>query len=321
LVNIFLSLSKYFLSFIESFSNWGKWGIEDELGTVNFITPQVRKEALQTVQEGVSVSCSRLLEFFSKSPDTTYQATRFMLESGDGRENEDEHCNSVHSSRRAVKEQISFVFHGYTITHLDSLSHFSWKGKMYNNRSCNLVSISQGSKKNSIESLKNGILTRGVLLDIAELKSKQWLENGEPVTREDLENAEKKFQVKVCSGDVLLVRTGYYGRRKIQGPSDPTTQGVPGPHPSILPFLKEREVSIFGSDTPNDIQPPLYEQLRNPIHIVSLVSLGLPLLDNANLEELSKFCQKFQRYYFLIQINPLFLEATSGSPVNPIATF
>lgn len=170
MVNIFLFFSKYFLSFIESFSNWGKWGIEDELGTVNFITPQVRKEALQTVQEGVSVSCSRLLEFFSKSPDTTYQATRFMLESGDGRENEDEHCNSVHSSRRAVKEQISFVFHGYTITHLDSLSHFSWKGKMYNNRSCNLVSISQGSKKNSIESLKNGILTRGVLLDIAELK-------------------------------------------------------------------------------------------------------------------------------------------------------
>jgi len=153
------------------------------------------------------------------------------------------------------------------------------------------------------------------------VKGKDWLDLSEGVFPEDLSEAEKKFNVKVKRGDVLLVRTGFFKRRNDVGPVDPNKDGSPALHGACAPWLKEKELAILGSDTPNDIMPPTYQKIKQPIHIISLVSLGLWILDNANLEELSVECEKRGRYYFLININPLNMQGTTGSPVNPIVTF
>jgi len=307
------------IEWIDSLSNWGKWGKEDNFGTMNFVTPEVKLEALKEVKEGLTVSCSRNVEFFSLSEDTVIQSTRYMLETGEGRDQEDETCNVIGKTRKSAKEQISMMFHGYTITHLDSFSHIFWKGKMYNGRSASSVTSQEGATENSIEALKDGIVSRGILLDVARLKEKKWLDLGESFSRKDLEEAEKKQNIQVRSGDIVLVRTGYCRRRNEIGPSNPGKDGTPGPHPDITLWLHEKEIAIFGSDTSNDVQPPLCPSMRIPVHILSLVSMGLCLLDNADLEQLSKECSKRNRWSFMMIISPLYLKSCTGSPVNPIA--
>ncbi len=128
---------------------------------------------------------------------------------------------------------------------------------------------------------------------------------------------------------MLLVRTGYCKRRREVGPSNPTTDGTPGnyseivyltgPHPDIMPWLKQKDVALLGSDTSNDVQPPLCPGMRTPVHILGLVSMGLLLLDNADLEQLSEECATRNRWEFMLSILPLQLSGCTGSPVNPVA--
>ena len=188
---------KEVLSYLDSLSNWGRWGKEDELGTVNFINPEKVKKSLSLVKDGVSVSCSRQISS-SIRPDMKTQAIRYMVESGEG-------------GRKAL-EFIGMVFHGNSITHIDSPAHYFWKGKMYNRGGGVLVSRGEGAQANDVEVLRNGIATRGVLLDVAAAKNKKWLDAGEEIAVSDLEAAEKLAGIKVQSGDVLLVRTGNYQR-------------------------------------------------------------------------------------------------------------
>jgi len=264
------------------------------------------------------VSCSRPIEFFSKSVDTKIPHMRYMLECGLGREEKE----VIKEERRAAKEQVSFVFHGFTTTHIDAFSHFFWKGKMYNGRSSSLVTCENGALKNSVFPFGDGsIVSRGVLLDVARLKKKKWMDPGEVISLDDLLAAESEYKVKVGTGDLLLVRTGTWARREALGPWDPETVGCASLHPSLLTFASEREIALLGSDTSNDLYPSCYKSFRNPLHIIALVAMGLPLLDNANLEALGEQCEYHHRWNFLLHICPLPMRGTTGSPVNPIATF
>ncbi|MBI3046067.1 MAG: cyclase family protein [Candidatus Harrisonbacteria bacterium] len=296
---------KEVLSYLDSLSNWERWGKEDELGTINFINPKKVKKSLALVRDGVSVTCARPIES-SPEPDLKTQALRKEIDSGEG--------------RRAGLEYIGMVFHGNSITHIDSPAHYFWKGKMYNNRPADLVSSREGAQVNDVEVLRNGIITRGVLLDVAAIKNKKWLESGEAVTVADLEAAEKIVGVKVESGDVLLVRTGNY-KRILETKENIEIAKEPGLSAAAMPWLREREVSIIGSDTANSHKSNLYPNINNPFHVISLVSMGLWILDNANLEELAKVCKEKKRWEFLISINPLRLKNATGSPVNPVAIF
>jgi kynurenine formamidase len=138
---------------------------------------------------------------------------------------------------------------------------------------------------------------------------------------EDLEAAERAAGVRVESGDILVVRTGYYGRRLAEGPVNPTQAGSPGPHAALLPWLKERGVAVWGSDTHNDVTPTPYPAMGHPFHIGALVGLGLWLVDNMNLEDLARACAERNRWEFLLTLAPLRLRNVTGSPVNPIALF
>ncbi len=303
--------------YLRSLSNWGRWGTSDQLGTINLITPAKRIAAAGLVRDGVSVTCARPI-VTDITADTTFQPLRFMVDSGEGRDTASPERNL---ERRGASEFIGMVFHGYTITHVDTPAHYFWEGKLYNGRSCTLVTSREGATVESVDLLHDGVVSRGVLLDVARTRSIPWMEPGEGVMPADLEAAERAAGVRVESGDILLVRTGYYARRLAEGPVHPLRAGSPALHVACCPWLRERGVAMIGTDTHNDISPPPYPAMGNSFHVVSLVAMGLWLIDNANLEDLARACGEQGRWEFLLTVAPLRLRNVTGSPVNPIAVF
>jgi len=305
------------VEYLKTQSNWGRWGTEDELGTLNLITPAKRLAASRLVKDGVPVTCARPI-VTDITADTTFQVLRFMVDSGEGR---DTASAERRLARRGASEFIGMVFHGYTVTHVDTPAHFFWDGRIYNGRSCNLITSREGAQAEAIELLHDGVVSRGVLLDVAGARGVPWLGPGEGVMPADLEAAERAQGVRVEPGDILLARTGYYARRLGEGPVNPGRDGSPGPHAALVPWLRERGVAMWGSDTHNDVTPTPYPGMGHPFHIVALVGLGLWLIDNMNLEDLARACAERHRWEFLLTIAPLRLRNVTGSPVNPIALF
>ena len=303
--------------YLESLSNWGRWGSEDDLGTINLITPAKRLAAARLVRDGVSVTCARPIAT-DIAADTTFQPVRFMVDSGEGR---DTASAERQIQRRGASEFIGMVFHGFSITHVDAPSHYFWDGQLYNGRSCNLVTSREGATVASIETLRDGVVSRGVLLDVARARGGRGVPGGEGVMPEELEAAERAAGVRVEPGDILLVRTGYYGRQVADGAVSPMQAGSPALHVACCPWLRERGVAMVGSDTHNDVHPPPYPAMGNSFHVVCLVAMGLWLIDNANLEDLARACAERGRWEFLLTIAPLRLKNVTGSPVNPIALF
>lgn len=298
-------------------SNWGRWGAEDQLGCLNLITPQKVIQASQLVTSGQTISCARPITTEPAS-DITYQVQRFMVDSGEGRATD---TVERQINRKGAAEFIGMVFHGQTITHIDALSHYSWRGLMYNGFPADLVTSKDGALSHSIESTGQGIVTRGVLLDIAKLKGKKWLNADEPVLPEDLDAAEKAQGVTVGEGDILLVHTGNYERRKAEGPVD-SLQPMTACQVACAPWFKQRGIAMLGTDTSNDVRPTHYPKVTtSPMHIMCLVTLGLWLIDNCNLEDLAFHCSTTHRFDFLLTLGPLKLNRVTGSPVNPIAVF
>jgi kynurenine formamidase len=298
------------ISWFDSLSNWGRWGPDDEFGTLNLITPDVRKKAAATVTEGVTVSCS------------------WDVPSGPlGFEGAVSAVDLARDSKARIGwslEHISgMVFHGYAITHLDALCHIFWDGHMYNGRPTDLVSEETGAQQLAISDAGGGILTRGVLLDVARAHGVQWLEPGEGAYPEDLEAAEAAQGVRVEPGDGVLLRTGYGRWRHETGKVSPMEEGItqPGWQAACLPWLRERGASFIGADTANDVSPSGYSQIALPVHVIGLVAMGLWLMDNCDLEELASTCERLSRWQFLLSVNPLRLTGLTGSAVNPIATF
>ena len=304
------------LDWFTSLSNWGRWGEDDQRGCLNLVTPAKGKQAAALVQDGTPVSCTRPI-VTDITPDTTHQVQRHMVDSGEGRDTDPPERRLV---RRGASEFIGMVFHGQTITHIDALSHYSWQGKLYNGKPASLITSREGAQTHSIEPACDGIVTRGVLLDIPKVTGVSWLPPEEPVMPRDLEEAERSEGVRVEEGDILLVRTGNYRKRLDLGP-------VPGSEPmtacqvACTPWFKERGIAMLGTDTSNDVRPSQYATITSPLHTMCLVTLGLWLIDNANLEQLAEACQQRNRYEFMLTLAPLRLRNVTGSPVNPIALF
>ena len=231
------------IEWLDTLSNWGRWGGDDQLGTVNLITDAKRAQAAALVKEGISVTCSRLIVPEGASDVTSIPPLHYMLRAGDSCPDE---------GPGGTSDFIGFSFHGLTITHLDSLCHQVWNGKMYNGRPASDVNSETKANSLDIDKVQNGIVTRGVLLDIAKVKGKDWLEAGEFVFTEDLEAAEEAQGVRVEEGDALMLRLGWYKRRLELGPP---ASGRPGLHAETLPWLKERGVSLLGGDASVDAEP------------------------------------------------------------------
>jgi kynurenine formamidase len=282
-------------------SNWGRWGKDDQIGALNLVTPAKRKEAAGLVKEGVSVSLA--------SDADTVQAV--------------DNPTPYEIERLAIgNDRIAVRYHGITHTHLDSLAHINDKGVFFNGYKPDEAAVlKDGHPKNSIHNLKNGIFTRGILLDIPRLKGVAYLEPGTSIYVEDLEAWERKAGIKVSSGDALFVRTGVWARRKALGPwLRGRAEGgrSAGLDPSVIPWLKQRDIAILGSDHPQYVSP---SPLRGAVHDFALLYLGVHLFDNCDLEALGDAAAARNRWDFLLTAAPLPIRGGTGSPANPIATF
>jgi kynurenine formamidase len=285
-------------------SNWGRWGANDEIGALNLITAEKRRQAATLVRDGVSVSLAADADT-EKAIDNANPYEITML--------------SISSDRIAVS------YHGITHTHLDSLAHINEQGVFYNGYKPQAEEVlARGHAKNSIHNVKNGLFTRGVLIDIPRLKGVPYLQPGTPIYVEDLEAWERETGVKVSAGDALFVRTGVWARRNAVGPwlRGRAEGGLSaGLHPSVIPWLKARDIALLGSDHPQYVSPGAPGAPRGAVHDFALVYLGVHLFDNCDLEALARTAAASNRWEFLLTAAPLPIRGGTGSPLNPIATF
>jgi kynurenine formamidase len=290
---------------------------DDQLGTLNLVTPEKRRQAAALVTEGISVSCAHDIDTRPRVDHAFGPPQRFMVATGQGLDEP----NARPGRGSGVAEHIGFVYHGYTITHIDGLSHIFWDGRMYNDQPAWKVTAAEGATHHAITALAAGVITRGVLLDVAASRGVGWLEPGEGVFPDDLAAAEERQGVRVEEGDAVLLRTGYGRKLRERGPDAVGAVGRAGWHAACLPWIHERGVALIGSDTAQDAFPSAYPSMRHPVHDVGIVAMGLWLIDNCDLEALAAAAERLSRYEFMFSLAPLRMVGGTGSPVNPLGVF
>ena len=280
--------------------NWGRWGANDELGAANLITEAKRKQAFALAKLGIVVGLAH--------PPLEEAAPDNM--------NPFEHT----VNRGLTTDTYKVSYHGYAHSHIDALCHFAYKGQTYNGYPASEVNTEKGCTKLSIENLKNGVVTRGILLDIPRLKNVPWLEPGTPVFVEDLEAWEKKANIKVGPGDAIFLRTGRWARRAKLGPWA-VGQNEAGYHASVAPWLKARGVAFLASDDAQDVTPSLVQGITLPVHTLAIAGMGIDILDNQDLEAVAETAARLNRWEFLVTVGPVPVIGGTGFPVNALAIF
>jgi kynurenine formamidase len=289
-----------------SLSNWGRWGKDDQRGTLNLITPAKQKAAAALVSDGVTVSLA-------------HAAIKQELDGSSAFEHRVVALPKPGDEIAYAGDEFSVQYHGFAQTHLDGLCHLVYKGRMYNGFSQETLSA-KGAAKLGVENFKTGLLTRAVLMDMPRHFGVRYLDGQRAIYAEDLEAWEKKAGLKVQSGDAVLIHTGRWARREAVGAWD-VMQDSAGLHASCLPWLKQRDVAIIGSDLALDVLPSRVEGFPQPVHWVCIVAMGMPILDNCDFEKVSEEAAARRRWSFLLTVAPLDVEGATGSPVNPLATF
>jgi kynurenine formamidase len=292
----------------DQLSNWGRWGKDDQRGALNFITDAKRAQAASLVKTGEAISLALPLATIAAADNPT-PVTHLMVQTG---------FDARFLPLPYAGDYFAIAPHGMANTHIDALCHVFWENKMYNGFDASEVG-SHGARKCAIDVARTGIVGRGVLLDIPRIKKIEWMEPGERIFPEDLDAAVQAHGVRVEEGDVLLIRTGRAARRKAKGGWDPNRVGLPGLDASCLPWLHERRIAVLGSDSVSDVIPSGLDEVPLPIHVGTLVIMGIHLIDNADFDALSSACAATGRYEFLFTMCPLILERGTASPVNPIA--
>src|SRR4051812_31341202 len=289
-----------FDTLFQQVKNWGRWGPNDELGSANLVTPAKKKQAVALVKDGVTVSLAHNA-MTEKAEDNASPFEHTML-------------------RGNNMDRYAVSYHGYAHSHIDALCHILYKDQTYNGYARADVNTDKGCTKLGIQNLKNGIVTRGVLVDIPRLRNVPYLEPGTAIYVEDLEAWEKKSGVKIAPGDALLLRTGRWARREKLGPWN-VGQSAAGLHASVAPWIKARGVAFLGGDAAQDVVPSLVEGVALPIHTLMIPGLGVNLLDNQDLEALGDMAAKLNRWEFMLTIAPVPVTGGTGFPLNAIAMF
>ncbi|MFJ8107231.1 cyclase family protein [Streptomyces sp. NPDC096132] len=217
-----------------------------------------------------------------------------------------------------ARDRFAMDVHGDVDTHLDALCHVIYDDTLHGGVPAADALTPQGARTLSLDLVRDGVVGRGVLLDIPGLHGVPWLEPGTGVTAEDLVAAEARQGVRVGPGDILLVRVGHRRRREELGPWD-VARARAGLHPAALEFLAERQVAVLGSDGNNDTAPSAARRVAFPVHVLAVHAMGLHLLDYLRLEEVLPVCAGEGRWSFLCVLAPIRLPAATGAPVNPLA--
>ncbi len=291
--------------------NWGRWGADDRQGTLNYITPEHVRAAAALVRSGRSVSLAIPINTVA-GPDNPNPAIHYLAQGHD--------IASDLGEPRFCLDYLGCACHGDCHTHVDALCHISYRGLLYNGVRADSVT-SQGPTLMDITAYAQGIVGRGVLLDIPRLRGAKWLDPGEQVTGEELEAAERAEGLRLGEGDILLFRTGHHRRRLELGPWDNTYagEGKAGLHPTAMLLLHERKVAAFLPDGDGEAVPSNVEGIAYPIHALQIAAMGMACADSLQFEELAPLCERSQRWEFMVVAAPLRLPRGTGSLFNPIA--
>ncbi len=296
----------------DELSNWGRWGTDDQRGTLNLITPEKTRQAAALVKEGITVTLQHFVILDKAIDSQTFGPTEHRM----SRLDPDTGLPTF------ALDEIRFSLHDGMLSHLDALCHYRTEvdGEyiIFNGYPQNLTA--RGCEDLAVDRMGTSYVTRGVLVDMPLLKGVDWLEPSTPIYVSDLEAWEEFAGVRIGSGDVLFVRTGRWARRDAEGPWR-YGQGGAGLHASVLPWLRERDVSVLVGDAVNDVQPSGVDGINRPIHQLTQVNIGLPIVDNGYLKEVAETARRLQRWEFMtsIQINPV--PGGTASPFNAHATF
>lgn len=302
--------------YFTTLSNWGRWGDDDRLGTLNLITDAKRVEAAGLIDSGRTISLSRDIDPRDPDPLGTglSRVERFMQLDWAG------HMFDQPLRYNGATETVVIFAHG-SPTHVDGLGHYSWDGFNYNGFAAKDTTSLGGAQQLSVHHAAHGAVTRGVLLDIPRLHGLEWLPPEYQIHPDELEAAEREQGVRVGSGDALIVHTGNVRAVLADDAQKSDRAGrQPGLHASCLPYLRERDVAVLGSDAIQDVQPSGYSlDLRRPIHTVGLVAMGLWLIDNMEVTELAEACAAGRRWEFFFAALPWRMVGVTSSATNPVA--
>ena len=299
-----------FESLFREVSTWGRWSDHDQQGALHHLSPERIVAAVRLVRDGLSVTLSRPLatEAAVSNPQPAEHRMTMLTDTDIGS-----------GSLRFTKDYVGADYHNEGHTHIDAFCHVAYDGSLYNGWPQDSVDA-DGASVDSIEVLKNGLVGRGVLLDIPRLRGVPWLDPGEHVSLAELAAAESEQGVAVTEGDILLVRTGHARRLEELGPWD-TAAAKAGLHPTAVRFVAQRRVAALGGDGNSDTAPSSTEGVDYPIHVLTLNAMGVHLLDYLQFEDLRAVCEQKQRWEFLFVAAPLRIDGGTGSPLNPIAIF
>lgn len=311
--NPFRVSAEEFDQLFERVSNWGRWGPDDERGTLNYLTPEKVRASTALVNSGRMVSLSLPINTVA-GPDNPRPSVHYMVKNYDVR--------PEHGEPRFAGDYLGSELHGDCRTHLDALCHVAYKGKLYNGKPATTVT-SRGATLMDITAYAHGIAGRGVLLDVPRFRKIKWLEPGEAVTAEEIESVEESQGVRLEEGDVFLFRTGHHRRRTELGPwnNNCDGEGQAGLHVNAMPLLHERKISAFFPDGDGETVPSNVEGVAYPVHALQIASMGMACADCLQFEDLVKVCEQENRWTFMIVAAPLLLPRGTGSLVNPIAIF
>ncbi|RFC71656.1 cyclase family protein [Streptomyces sp. AcE210] len=282
------------------------WASGDR-GALEALTPARVVAAAREVRTGRTVTLAAPVETLP-GPDNPEPAEHRMI----GQPDED-----TSSGLHFARDRFAMNVHGDADSHIDALCHVIYNGTLHGGVTAAGVT-EHGVTTLSVEAAGDGIVGRGVLLDIPRLRGVPWLEPGDHVTLDDLRAAETAQRVRVTEGDLLFVRVGHRRRRDELGPWHAARERA-GLHPSALEFLADRRVAVLGGDGNNDTAPSSTEGVDFPVHVLAIHAMGLHLLDYLRFEDLAPVCEAEGRWSFLCVIAPLRLPDATGSPVNPIA--
>jgi kynurenine formamidase len=262
------------------------------------------------VREGRTVSLSRNFPT-APGPENPWPAQHHMVIAGD------DPCVPGIEGLECSTDYIGIAFHGMASSHVDALCHVFAQGRMYNGHSAAEVK-STGARRNTVMAMKDGVVGRGVLLDVPKALGVAYCDPDRLVTVAELEATERALELQVEKGDLLMIRLGRDARR-----AEVADQVVPGLDPRVAGWLHERQVAVLGGDGVHDPIPPgvVHRDWAMPIHMIALAAMGLHLLDNLDLEPLARVCRELDRWVFQLVLAPLRIEGGTGSPLNPIAIF
>jgi kynurenine formamidase len=293
--------------------NWGVWGVNDEQGTLNYITHEHVTAAVRLVRSGRSVSMAAPIDMVA-GPDNPRPVAHYMsmLFDGDPSLGEPAFCQDF----------LGCEIHGDCYTHVDALCHVAYKGRLYNGKAAADITA-RGPRFQDITTYANGIVSRGVLLDLARFRGLKWLDPGEAVTAEELQKCEAAQGVRLGQGDILVFRTGHYRRRLELGGwnNGYDGEGKAGLHATAMVLLHERKVAGFFPDGDGETIPSNVEGVAYPVHALQITAMGMICADNLQLEDVSALCANERRWEFLVVATPLRLPGGTGSLLNPVAIF